>query len=48
MDLGTYSIIFYEEGESEDFMGGHIFSEPKKKGGGGHIFFQSLISNIFL
>ena len=34
MDLGTYSIIFYEEGESEDFMGGHIFSEPKKKRGG--------------
>ena len=25
--------------------GGHIFSEPKK---GDHIFFQSLISNIFL
>ena len=33
-------------GGSEDFIGGGtFFSEPKK---GGHVFFQSLILNIFL
>ena len=36
----------YEEGGSEDFMGGaHFFPNLK---GGGHVFFQSLILNIFL
>ena len=40
-------IIFYEEGGgSKDFMGGpHFF--PNLKRGGGYVFFQSLILNIF-
>ena len=38
-------IIFHEEGVSEDFMGGpHFFPNLKR---GGHVFFQSLILNIF-
>ena len=39
-------IGFYEEGVSEDFMegGAHFFPNLKR---GGHIFFQSLILNIF-
>ena len=38
--------MFYEEGGSEDFMGGgpHFFPNLKR---GGHVFFQSLILNIF-
>ena len=40
-------IIFYEEGGSEDFMGRGPHFFPNLKRGGGHVFFQSLISNIF-
>ena len=38
-------IIFYEEGRSEDFMGGPHFSEPKK--GGGVTFFSEFNIKYF-
>ena len=41
-------IIFDEEGGSEDFTGGGTFFPNLKWGGGSHVFFLSLILNIFL
>ena len=41
-------IIFCEEGGgSEGFIGGPHFFPNLKRGGGGHVFFQSSILNIF-
>ena len=51
MHIANLVIIFREvsffmrRGGSEDFMGGHIFSKPKR--GGGLVLFQSLILKFF-
>ena len=46
---GKGRIIFYEEGGSEDFMGGGAHFFPNlKRGGGSRFFFQSLTLHVFL